>query len=76
VSPKVSFCLTPYSIVSIILDLLSTATSLKKWGPVVLIDPVSCDNQVSRVIAIVGLLIYYGQTDARSNKQERLCNVS
>lgn len=74
-SPKVSFCLTPYSIV-IILDLLSTATSLKKWGPVVLIDPVSCDNQVSRVIAIVGLLIYYGQTDARSNKQERLCNVS
>lgn len=74
-SPKVSFCLTPYSIV-IILDLLSTATSLKKWGPVILIDPVSCDNQVSRVIAIVGLLIYYGQTDARSNKQERLCNVS
>jgi len=75
VSPKVSFCLTPYSIV-IILDLVSTATSLKKWGPVVLIDPISCDNQVSRVIAIVGLLIYYGQTDARSNKQERLCNVS
>lgn len=47
VSPKARFCLMPYSIV-IILDLLSTATSLKKWGG--LWSSLILYNQVSHVI--------------------------